>query len=140
MPCAHHACCSPLYDKGACCLLCSLIWHPPPALPRRSSLIRRHSLSLSGSCSSLCLRHFSSSFYTSFPFNFFTPSLEWVPYLFVVDPGAPDPLCIVSMCILICWKCQQLLQLSLRFVLGHGVLPPQGHAPPQGVQSQPKTS
>lgn len=64
----------------------------------------------------------------------------WAPYLFVVDTEAPDPLFLVTICTLICWKCQQLLQLSLRFVLGCGVLPPRGCAPPQGVQSQPKTS
>ena len=73
------------------------------------------------------------------PFSFDSFSF-WAPYLFVVDTEAPDPLFLVTICTLICWKCQQLLQLSLRFVLGCGVLPPRGCAPPQGVQSQPKTS
>ena len=73
------------------------------------------------------------------PFSFDSFSF-WAPYLFVVDTEAPEPLFLVTICTLICWKCQQLLQLSLRFVLGCGVLPPRGCAPPQGVQSQPKTS
>ena len=113
-------------------------------LPQHSKALQPqralHSLSLSGSCPPSAWGTCPLPSTTPFSFDFFTPSLDWAPYLFVVDTGAPDPLFLVTICTLICWKCQQLLQLSLKFVLGRGVLPPRGCAPPQRVQSQPKTS
>ena len=96
-----------------------------------------HSLSLSGSCPSLCLRHLPSSFCHSLLFWLF---LFLGPISLCGGHWGSRPSFPGYHMHLICWKCQQLLQLSLRFVLGCGVLPPRGCAPPQGVQSQPKTS